>query len=257
MGDCLEWDTWVDTHRPSLSNKNDIATINELSDASPTCKYPIAIECRTATPDHRSVKAANQGVVCNLWDGLVCNASKVNDPMCFNYEVRLGCLKDTKKCVSEVRMRPLSAMGERPCYAGMDTSGCPKAGCAQGLFCNGQKCVPKKECPCISDKKLLKPGGVTQNSRCETCQCLGGETICLPKDAPKCSYGQPILDKEKCTFSCAKCEKGQLQCGDGTCVQASKKCDGVIDCIDDELGCSTMPFFKLPQVLDHRVNPNA
>ncbi|RUS78725.1 hypothetical protein EGW08_013512, partial [Elysia chlorotica] len=242
MGECLEWDTWVDTHQPSLGNKNDKASINELSDASPTCKYPIAIECRTATPDHRSSKTTNQAVVCNLWDGLNCNASKVNEPICFNYEVRLGCLKNTPECVSEAQMAPPSAM--RTCYAGMDTSGCPRKGCAKGLFCNGQKCVPKTECPCVTEDKLLKPGGVFQNSKCETCQCLGGETVCLPKEVPTCPVGQPVLDKEKCTYSCAKCQHGELQCGDGTCLPASKRCDGVIDCLDDELGCSTVPIFK-------------
>ncbi|KAK3733738.1 hypothetical protein RRG08_026853 [Elysia crispata] len=243
MGDCLEWDTWVDTHHPSLSNKNDIATINELSGTSPTCKYPIAIECRTATPDNRPAKAANQGVVCNLWDGLMCNASKVNEPICFNYEVRLGCLKNTPECVSEAQMAPHSAMAQRTCYADMDTSGCPKAGCAKGLFCNGQKCVPKTECPCNAETKVLKPDGVFQ------------ETICLPKEVPTCPLGQPILDKEKCTFSCAKCDKGELQCGDGTCLLSSKRCDGIIDCLDDELECSTAPIFN-PWWPVHEMRPS-
>ncbi|GFN75367.1 mucin 5ac, oligomeric mucus/gel-forming [Plakobranchus ocellatus] len=244
LGDCLEWDHWVDTHQPSLQNQNDIASINDLADATPVCKYPIAIECRTATPDHRSSKATDQDVICNLWDGLVCNASHVKEPFCFNYEVRLGCLKSTPECVSEASWKTNSAKVPNICYQGMDTSRCPKAGCAKGLYCNGQKCVPKTECPCLSEETIVKPGGVVQTSKCETCQCLGGEMICLPKDPPTCPVGQPVLDKTSCTYSCSRCAQGDYQCGNGMCVSLSKRCDGVIDCQDDELGCSTIPVFQ-------------
>lgn len=88
----------MDTYQPSIINKNDIEPLSRIINASPSCKDPINIECRTATPDHTPAKSTGQKVVCNLWSGLYCNSSLSEDPLCFNYEVRLGCLKPTPEC---------------------------------------------------------------------------------------------------------------------------------------------------------------
>lgn len=95
---CTVWNSWVDTYQPSIRNKNDYEPIDSIISASPNCKEPIIIECRTATPDHTPAKSTGQNVVCNLWDGLQCNSSQIEEPICFNYEVRLGCLRHTPEC---------------------------------------------------------------------------------------------------------------------------------------------------------------
>lgn len=95
---CVQWDKWVDTNEPSRLIKHEIEPLSDIVKASPTCKDPIAIECRTATPDHRPAKSTGQHVRCNLWEGLLCNSTLIKEPICYNYESRLGCLKPTTEC---------------------------------------------------------------------------------------------------------------------------------------------------------------
>ena len=40
------------------------------------------------------------------------------------------------------------------------------------------------------------------------------------------------------------CSPAEFQCGDGRCIDASYKCDGIVDCDDrsDELGCGESTF---------------
>lgn len=95
---CIKWDVWVDTHQPSLMSRDDIEPIDVVLAESRTCKDPLVIQCRTATTDHTPWEVTGQQVRCNLWDGLMCKSSNVQEPSCFNYEVRLGCLKRTNDC---------------------------------------------------------------------------------------------------------------------------------------------------------------
>lgn len=95
---CIEWGTWLDLYQPGLVSKDDVTTIDQLLAASGTCRQPLRIQCRTATPDKTSSVATGQHVRCNLWDGLVCKGSQVSEPSCYNYEVRLGCLKHSAHC---------------------------------------------------------------------------------------------------------------------------------------------------------------
>ena len=94
----MEWDRWLDLRQPGLMVRDDVTPMNLLQAASPYCRDPVLIQCRTATPDKTSWELSGQSVRCNLWDGLVCKADDVDGPSCFNYEVRLGCLKQTKQC---------------------------------------------------------------------------------------------------------------------------------------------------------------
>lgn len=96
--DCVEWDVWVDLEQPSLLSRNDVSTLQQLQAASMTCRDPVAIQCRTATPDKTDSDLTGQHVRCNLWDGLVCSPANVSEATCFNYEARLGCLRRTSKC---------------------------------------------------------------------------------------------------------------------------------------------------------------
>ncbi|XP_025095657.1 mucin-5AC-like [Pomacea canaliculata] len=100
IDDCVEWDVWVDLEQPSLLSRNDVSTLQQLQAASLTCRDPVAIQCRTATPDKTDSDLTGQHVRCNLWDGLVCRPANVSEATCFNYEARLGCLRRTSKCLA-------------------------------------------------------------------------------------------------------------------------------------------------------------
>ncbi|BFZ02512.1 hypothetical protein BsWGS_05551 [Bradybaena similaris] len=243
---CVVWDLWVDTYQPSIVNKNDIEPLSRIINASPSCKDPINIECRTATPDHTPAKSTGQKVVCNLWAGLYCNSSLSEEPLCFNYEVRLGCLKPTPECVSgtprTVAPATLDSKSPMTCYPGVDTSHCPR--CAPGYYCDGLKCVLKSECPCMIENGILRPGGVTLISTCETCQCLGGEVICMPKICPACTSGRAELNSSSCTCQCKQCSVSEFQCATGICIPEIRHCDGIVDCTNDEDGCSSIPQLK-------------
>ncbi|CAG5117515.1 unnamed protein product [Candidula unifasciata] len=245
---CVEWDVWVDTYQPSLVNKNDIEPLSHIINASPHCKDPINIECQTATPDHSAAKSTGQKVVCNLWDGLFCNSSLSEEPLCFNYEVRLGCLKQTPECVSGIPRSGGTVRSDiqpsKLCYPEVDASHCPR--CAEGYYCDGFKCVLRSECPCKIDNKILRPGGVTRISTCETCQCLAGEVICMPKICPACSLGKAELNSSSCMCQCEQCSSMEFQCATGLCIPRSRRCDGIIDCANDEDGCSSIPLLKIP-----------
>ena len=45
------------------------------------------------------------------------------------------------------------------------------------------------------------------------------------------------LNKTTCECGCITCEVGQYRCGNGQCIPQALRCDGIIDCIDDEIGC--------------------
>ncbi|XP_046550875.1 hemocytin-like [Haliotis rubra] len=209
----------------------------------------MSIECRTATPDHTASGETGQKVTCNLWKGLVCNNADQKEPMCFDYEVRLGCLKQTQECLSKIptatptagpSVSPTYNVNLIPCYTGMDLSQCPKEGCSSGFFCDGVKCVRKAECPCMIDGQVVLPGQITQNSNCDTCQCVSGEVKCLPKTCPDCKEGlETVLDKDTCECECEACAIGDFRCGNGQCIPSSARCDGVADCTTDEFECLT------------------
>jgi len=237
--ECVEWGDWQDMSQPSINNKDDIELIEDLVEGSSSCQDPVVIECRTATPDHIPAKLSGQNVTCSLWDGLRCTASDVS--ICYNYEVRLGCWKPTSTCMLQ-RASPVKTELETSlCYPNMDSSHCPH--CAHGLFCDGHRCVPKNECPCSVDDNVIRPGAVVQNMHCETCQCLGGELICMAKVCPACPVGQPQLEADSCSCKCETCSTEEFQCATGLCISSHRRCDGVIDCADDELNCENPTAF--------------
>ena len=41
------------------------------------------------------------------------------------------------------------------CYPGMDTTSCPVS-CPSGQYCDGARCVPRSECPCSLDNKVIR-----------------------------------------------------------------------------------------------------
>ncbi|XP_076461744.1 uncharacterized protein LOC143294198 [Babylonia areolata] len=237
---CVEWDMWLDLHQPGLTARDDRNPISLLQAASPRCVDPVLIQCRTATPDKTPWQLTGQHVRCNLWDGLVCTAEEVDGGSCYNYEARLGCLKQTLHCLSQVPTATPTAQPQgQPvpaCYPGMDRRGCPVS-CPPGQLCDGVKCVPRSECPCSLDNTVVRARDIRTNARCETCQCLNGEMRCVPKTCGSCSKGVGHLNSSTCNCECLTCTADHFQCNTGTCILLSSRCDGVIDCQNDELDC--------------------
>lgn len=80
----------------TLTSGGDAETISDVQGASKICTDPIMIQCVRAS-DELPYDQTGQKVKCDLWDGLRCfNAD--NSPVCYDYKVRLGCLKNTPEC---------------------------------------------------------------------------------------------------------------------------------------------------------------
>ncbi|XP_021374153.1 mucin-5AC-like [Mizuhopecten yessoensis] len=256
---CVDYDAWVNIGQPTPLSGGDFERIEKVKAASQNCHSPMKIECRTATGV--AYNETGQVVSCNLWQGLVCNnADQADSHGCFDYKVRLGCLRNSPECVPPIP-RPTPSMAPMMgstvfvtnkyngsvCFEGIDTSRCPVNGCAPGLVCDGMTCVRKSECTCLIEGKLVRPGDMMENSQCETCQCFAGQVSCLPKQCPLCMDGYTKgFNVSTCECSCVTCDASEFRCGNGQCIPAVAKCDGVIDCIDDELSCVVVPLFTPP-----------
>lgn len=65
-----------------------------------------------------------------------------------------------------------------------DNTICP---CKAEEFWNGDKCVKRHECPCVTDGDTHKAGDIYQNEDCATCTCaLYGLESCVKKECPDC-----------------------------------------------------------------------
>ncbi|KAK7109139.1 mucin-5B-like [Littorina saxatilis] len=246
---CIQWDSWVDTHQPGLLSRDDFEPIETIRAESRACTDPLAIQCRTASSDHTPWELTGQPLRCDLWTGLLCNADDVDGPACYNYQVRLGCLQRTAECLSKIpTAAPTAQPGATPvpvCYPSVDRTSCP-ASCPAGQYCDGARCVPRSECPCLLDNKVIRARDVTTNGQCETCQCLNGEVRCVPKTCSSCSQGFSQLNRTTCDCACVTCKVDEFQCSTGSCIPQSSKCDGVINCQNDEIDCDNPPKFVPP-----------
>ena len=83
--------------RPSADSPGDYEPIDDVIAASPNCKDPVEIECRRSI-DGLPWDSTGQIVSCDTWAGLSCNDTDQSPPICFDYEVRLGCYKNIPEC---------------------------------------------------------------------------------------------------------------------------------------------------------------
>ena len=105
--DCLEWSDWVNTGAVTVMpapyqggivphTGGDFASVDDMRQAS-GCENPVDIECRVAS-DGTPASQSGQNVTCNTWSGFICYNNQQVDGLCYDYEVRVACLKDIPEC---------------------------------------------------------------------------------------------------------------------------------------------------------------
>ncbi|CAH1788470.1 unnamed protein product, partial [Owenia fusiformis] len=248
--ECVEFEDWVNTGAVSL--EGDLEPIDAIINVTPNCQNPIAIQCRKASSDKTPHYKTGQVVSCNLWEGLSCrHADQQNQPFCYDYEVRLGCLMQVPECLPSTATPGTTPTGTPPigttpanvdvCENVTEISGCP-ASCPEGKFCDGKDCVSRIDCPCVINNRYVKPGEFFETENCETCTCFNGQLKCYPKtECPPCPDGQmPKRDQEtQCQCTCLPCVDGGWMCDNFECIPPEARCDGVIDCTNDEYDCAS------------------
>ncbi|XP_063867870.1 uncharacterized protein LOC135104399 [Scylla paramamosain] len=117
----------------------------------------------------------------------------------------------------------------------------------QDEYFDGQNCVPLSQCPCYKEGSRYEVGQVFESKECKECQCvLGGETFCVPKECPPCDNDEKSVMTPSCSCVCKPCPLGTRLCPSSNfCLNETSWCDGIEDCPDDELTCTT-PMPEIP-----------
>ncbi|KAL0894249.1 hypothetical protein ABMA27_014259 [Loxostege sticticalis] len=126
--------------------------------------------------------------------------------------------------------------------------GVPATVCAcarPGDYYNGEECVPRDLCPCVSTYLTYDVGASFRGDNCDECVCkLGGVTDCKPVKECKCAPNlvPKLVPKPSCECLCEPCPEGTRICPTSKlCLPLDKWCDGLQDCPDDEKDCATTP----------------
>jgi len=92
---CIDgWSSWMSASIPSVRNEGDLETIAGLRQAYSFCDSAMmtAIQCRVVGINTLFTESGQQGVVCNLAQGLRCNNfDQRAGEICYDYEVRFDC----------------------------------------------------------------------------------------------------------------------------------------------------------------------
>ncbi|XP_034624663.1 LOW QUALITY PROTEIN: mucin-5AC [Trachemys scripta elegans] len=98
-----KWSEWHDVHFPSLDNKGDSETYDDIRAAGKViCSKPENIECRAEKFPEKSIDNIGQIVQCNVSFGLVCRNEDQEGvlQMCYNYQIKVFCCDDFSHCPS-------------------------------------------------------------------------------------------------------------------------------------------------------------
>nr|XP_042904159.1 uncharacterized protein LOC107439698 isoform X4 [Parasteatoda tepidariorum] len=117
---------------------------------------------------------------------------------------------------------------------------CP-ASCPSGTVCDGKECVDPVDCVCVHNGKIYQVSDKIIDLDCRECFCaLGGSSKCVEKKCPQCSENERSILKEDCSCTCEECEAGKVLCPTHhECIPKQRWCDGIEDCHDDELNCTS------------------
>ncbi|XP_045445614.1 hemocytin-like [Melitaea cinxia] len=114
--------------------------------------------------------------------------------------------------------------------------------CATGLHYDGENCVPRDQCPCVVGFITYPVGSTYRGDDCDECVCkLGGVADCKPAKKCECASDLVPILKPSCECVCEPCTNGTKICPTSKlCLPLEKWCDGILDCPDDELDCTTV-----------------
>ncbi|XP_075237780.1 hemolectin [Lycorma delicatula] len=109
------------------------------------------------------------------------------------------------------------------------------------LWWDGEQCSLRARCPCIVGHLTYAVGTVYDTEDCYKCTCtLGGLPDCIKKTCPSCEEGFQSTMNSLCDCSCQPCPQGTVLCKTSNkCINSTQWCDGFIDCLDDEINCTT------------------
>ncbi|XP_042670998.1 mucin-5AC [Centrocercus urophasianus] len=100
-----KWSQWYDVHFPTLHNKGDYETYQDIRSAGKAiCRNPEKIQCRAEKYPHKSIEEIGQVVHCNVTYGLTCRNEDQKGELhiCLNYQVKVFCCDDYSHCQSSV-----------------------------------------------------------------------------------------------------------------------------------------------------------
>ncbi|KAL1513261.1 hypothetical protein ABEB36_002690 [Hypothenemus hampei] len=113
--------------------------------------------------------------------------------------------------------------------------------CVLNQWFDGTKCVNRTQCPCMIGHIAYEVGSVFEKEDCSECICkLGGVPHCIPKSCSSCKEGLKSTVTGTCQCTCQPCPEGTKLCPtSNVCIDKTLWCNGIQDCPDDELDCST------------------
>ncbi|XP_050345304.1 hemocytin [Nymphalis io] len=114
--------------------------------------------------------------------------------------------------------------------------------CAAPLHFDGENCVPRDQCPCFVGYIPYPVGSSYRGDDCDECVCkLGGIADCKPAKQCVCEPDLVPTLTPSCECLCEPCTNGTKICPTSKlCLPLDKWCDGLQDCPDDELACTTL-----------------
>ncbi|XP_015719308.1 mucin-5AC [Coturnix japonica] len=100
-----KWSKWYDVHFPTLHNKGDYETYQDIRSAGKAiCRNPEKIQCRAEKYPHKPIEEIGQVVHCNLTYGLICRNEDQKGELhiCLNYQIKVFCCDDYSHCQTRV-----------------------------------------------------------------------------------------------------------------------------------------------------------
>ncbi|KAG8563914.1 hypothetical protein GDO81_016249 [Engystomops pustulosus] len=94
------WSKWYSVSYPTYENGGDNETYRKIRNSGyDVCENPDQISCRAKHWPHKELHELQQTVTCDVSDGLICNnKDQKNEPVCFDYEIRVYCCRASYKC---------------------------------------------------------------------------------------------------------------------------------------------------------------